>query len=134
MLTFIFIYFCNELSLLFFQVAVAPQSQTEAELLVKEEEYDGTFKMDITISGQLSVKLRNKDTNETAVPLQAFDIREVFLLEDGFERLQTGVRYVMTGTYKCRCGIQQTVDLKKKALSVSEKQAKMPVEASKVTE
>lgn len=94
------------------QIEVPARSKTKAELVIKEDEYDGTFKVDTIIEGIINVKLRCKTSNDVKTVITCNDISELFTPDKGFIKLAQGkVKFVNMGRCFCRFGVEQKVDL-----------------------
>ncbi len=89
-------------------------SQTTAELVVQEDEYQGTFEIKSYFFGELRVKLY-KDSQEI-LSLEFGDLEDLFPREKGFRKDNRGIYRITRGECKARFGISQKVELHAKPL------------------
>jgi hypothetical protein len=89
-------------------------SQTTAELVVQEDEYQGTFEIKSYFFGELRVKLY-KDSQEI-LSMEFGDLEELFPREKGFRKDNRGIYRITHGECKARFGVSQKVELHAKPL------------------
>jgi hypothetical protein len=94
------------------QIEVQPRSKTRAELVIKEDEYDGNFKVETILEGIINVKLRSKVNGDLITIITCNDISQIFTPEKGFTKIEAGkVKFVNVGRCFCRYGVEQKVDV-----------------------
>ena len=91
-------------------------SQTTAELIVQEDEYQGTFEIKSYFFGEIRVKLF-KDSQEL-LSLEFGDLEDLFPREKGFRKDARGIYRITRGECKARFGVSQKVELHAKPLAV----------------
>ena len=97
------------------QVKVPPQYRTKAALVIKEDEYKGSFSVKSKFEGKVHVTLRNKRDNSALTTITG-TVKQIFTPQLGFQVDKSGIYCVTEGNCKCRYGIQQRVKLTQKAL------------------
>jgi len=93
-------------------------SQTTAELVVQEDEYQGTFEIKSYFFGEIRVKLY-KDSQEI-LSLEFGDLEDLFPREKGFRKDSRGIYRITRGECKARFGVSQKVELHSKPLTAQE--------------
>jgi hypothetical protein len=89
-------------------------SQTTAELVVQEDEYQGTFEIKSYFFGEIRVKLY-KDSQEI-LSMEFGDLEDLFPREKGFRKDSRGIYRITRGECKARFGVSQKVELHAKPL------------------
>ena len=100
-------------------VAVPPGYQTTADLVIREQEYNGHFFVKSKFAGKVHVSLRNKKDGSVLTTLTG-DVKHIFTPDKGFQVDKTGIYCITEGTCQCRFGIEQHVKLTQRALDNSE--------------
>jgi hypothetical protein len=91
------------------QVNVPPHTCTTVELVVKDDEYKGTFAIRSFFSGKIYVDIRKDNTQLTRLIIG--DLKQIFKEDMGFKRCPKTKRiYFDThGVCNCRYGVEQQV-------------------------
>ncbi|XP_070579175.1 uncharacterized protein [Ptychodera flava] len=103
------------------KITIPKHTETTAELLIEEEEYNGKFTVETKFEGKVQVTIRNKKDKNNVLTIITGDIGDVLSGEHGFftklEGNKKAVVYFATeGVCLCRYGIKQQMVLKQKAL------------------
>ena len=96
-------------------------SQTTAELVVQEDEYQGTFEIKSYFYGELRVKLF-KDSQEL-LSLELGDLEDLFPRDKGFRKDNRGIYRITRGECKARFGVSQKVELHARPLPTTIQEA-----------
>lgn len=106
-------------------IKVAAHHRTTAEMVVREQQFNANFKMEVKIRGTVIVCLTNLKDNNSFVQSIEGDIAQI--LEDEARRGRQGyavqgrsVVYMVEGKCEFRFGIEQKVKLHEEALSGDE--------------
>ncbi|XP_064644388.1 uncharacterized protein LOC135498142 [Lineus longissimus] len=93
------------------QVNVPPHTRTTVELVVKDDEYKGTFGIRSYFSGKIYVDVSKDNTQLTRLIIG--DLKQIFKEEMGFKRCPKSKRiYFDThGICNCRYGVEQQVKI-----------------------
>lgn len=97
------------------QITVPPRFKTKAELIIREDVYDGHFKAESKFEGRISVTLRSKKDNTPLTTITG-EVKQIFTQDKGFRVDKSGTYLVTRGRCKCRFGIEQHVRLSQFAL------------------
>lgn len=102
------------------EVVVPPNTETLAELVLEEDEYQGEFTLIRCLEGDVHVNIRNKKDNSIIATVHG-DITEILENIKGFkvERNDGGAAKVFfetKGRVKCRYGIRQRLRMSQKQL------------------
>ncbi len=97
------------------QVNVPPGYQTTADLVIREQEYNGHFYVRSRFDGKVHVNLRNKKDNSVLTTITG-NVKHIFTPDKGFQVDKTGIYCITEGTCQCRFGIEQHVRLTQKAI------------------
>nr|XP_002734768.1 PREDICTED: uncharacterized protein LOC100371059 [Saccoglossus kowalevskii] len=103
------------------KITIPPQTETTAELIIKEEEYNGHFVVETKFEGQIQVTVRNKKDRNNVLTIITGNVNDILTPQYGFYTKSDNkklVCFATEGMCRCRYGIQQTVTLKQKALDL----------------
>ena len=106
------------------QIKVPSMVKTTAELVIKEDQYNGKFKVNSQLSGKIHVSITNLRDNNSfikAIDGNLADIVETELhngLSEGVRVVQNTVHYQTYGKCNFRYGVEQQVDLKQEKLAL----------------
>lgn len=103
------------LSSLYQKVSVQPGYKTSANLVIREEEYIGSFTSETSFQGLIHVTLRNKK-DQSEMKTMTIPIAQVFTAEKGFSCNGNNSVFVSTGECRCRFGIEQKLSLAEEKL------------------
>lgn len=93
-------------------------SETTAELIVQEDEYQGAFEIKSYFFGEIRVKLF-KDSQEV-LSLEFGDLEDLLPRDKGFRKDARGIYRMTRGECKARFGVSQKVELHAKPLTGNE--------------
>ncbi|ESP05653.1 hypothetical protein LOTGIDRAFT_103152 [Lottia gigantea] len=98
------------------QITVPPGFVTQADLVIKEDNFTAAFKTESRFDGKIHVNIRSKKDNSVINHLTA-TVREVFTQDKGFSKVdKTGSTLTTVGKCKCRFGVEQHVKLTQRKL------------------
>ncbi|CAI9721542.1 Hypothetical predicted protein [Octopus vulgaris] len=97
------------------QVSVQPGYKTSANLVIREEEYIGSFTSETSFQGLIHVTLRNKK-DQSEMKTMTIPVTQVFTAEKGFTCDGVSSIFVNTGECRCRFGIEQKLTLAEEKL------------------
>jgi hypothetical protein len=97
-------------------IRVPKKTSTIVELVVKEDEYRGTFSTKTYFSGKIYVDIRKDNTFLARVIIS--DLRKIFTKDRGFQcdLMERSVYYETNGICNCRFGIEQEVVISEEPL------------------
>ncbi|XP_064644043.1 uncharacterized protein LOC135497935 [Lineus longissimus] len=99
-------------------INVPAKMQTNVELVVKEDEYKGTFRARTYFRGKVYVNIRKDNTDLCRVIIS--DLRKIFTKRRGFESDETDqkvVYYETRGICNCKFGVEQEVVISEQPIS-----------------
>ena len=85
-------------------------TKTTAELLVKEDQYKGQFRIKTYFTGGVSIKLF-KENGLKLPSIELDDLEDIFKNAKGFAKDDKGWYCVTKGECKARFGIEQKIEL-----------------------
>ncbi|XP_005104905.1 uncharacterized protein LOC101857969 [Aplysia californica] len=92
-------------------ILVPPGYETKAELVIKENDYNGDFEELVTFEGRVMVTYEHKKTREHITTISE-NVRKLFDSRLGFKKDELGrPTFRVKGTCKCRFGMEQDVKL-----------------------
>ncbi|XP_064636811.1 uncharacterized protein LOC135493410 isoform X1 [Lineus longissimus] len=90
-------------------VDVPPCTCTTVELVVRDDEYDGRFRIRSFFSGEIHVNIRKENTNLTTITIS--NLGQILTEEMGFKRdpITKRLYFDTHGVCNCRYGVEQDV-------------------------
>lgn len=103
-------------------VKVPSKTCTTAEMVVKEKEFNATYKMKVKIRGQVVVSITNLRDNNSFIQSVDGDFAQIMKKEaekgnSGFTIEEGTVIWVIEGSCKFRFGIEQQIQLQEESLT-----------------
>ena len=90
-------------------------TKTTAELMIREDEYKGTFEIKTYFRGDLCVRLFSVNGDEVCL-IELGELDEVFTKERGFQRDNKGLFRISRGECKAKYGVEQKIELKQRPI------------------
>ncbi|KAK3801853.1 hypothetical protein RRG08_048440 [Elysia crispata] len=91
-------------------ITVPPGFQTKAELVIKEDNYDGQFEVPCFFEGTILVTYENKRREHVGTVRE--HVKKIFAKQRGFTTDDQGrPKFIVKGCCKCRFGVEQSVNL-----------------------
>nr|KAG5709605.1 hypothetical protein BaRGS_001655 [Batillaria attramentaria] len=105
------------------EIEVPPGHMTKADLVIKEDEFDGEFTIESKFEGKVVVTYETKKQREHVATVVR-NVKSFLNKENGFKTDDEGRPcFVTKGKCKCRFGIEQNVLLKQTTLPSSKPQS-----------
>lgn len=98
-------------------IKLPPQTKTLANLVIKQQEFDGKFKVKTKFWGRAIVCFHNRKDNNNFMRTVEGDVREIFRSKEGFTVSGRVVSYVSEGKCHFRFGVEQQVSLQQLSLN-----------------
>lgn len=100
------------------EIEVPPGYVTKADLVIKEDEFDGEFTIESTFEGKVVVTYETKKQPREHVSTVVRDVKKFMTKDKGFKMDEEGRPcFVTRGKCKCRFGIEQNVLLRQSAIN-----------------
>ncbi|XP_078000378.1 uncharacterized protein LOC144452998 [Glandiceps talaboti] len=97
------------------KITIPKKSETTAELLIEEEEYNGHFVVETKFEGKIQVTVRNKKDRNAVLTIITGNVGDILTNDFGFFTKpdnRKSVFFATEGTCRCRYGIKQQMVLK----------------------
>ncbi|CAF4019681.1 unnamed protein product, partial [Rotaria magnacalcarata] len=104
-------------------IRIPSMSQTTAELIIQEDEYQGTFEIKSYFFGEVRVKLYKE--SQEVLSLEFGDLEDLLPRDKGFRKDNRGIYRLTRGECKARFGISQKVELHAKPLFAQESTSRL---------
>lgn len=99
------------------EIEVPPGHVTKADLVIKEDEFDGEFSIESRFEGKVVVTYETKKQPREHVMTVVRDVKRLMTKDKGFKIDEEGRPcFVTRGKCKCRFGIEQNVLLRQSAI------------------